>query len=66
METCTYKVMVRRTVQVKQYEPTVVEFSVEGTCPRGELTAEYDKAYDEIKAEMKKVFGIKSTSGYLD
>ena len=59
MSETTFKVVVRRTVQVKQYEPTVVELSMEGVCDRGQVTAEYGKAFKEIKAEMKKIFGEK-------
>jgi hypothetical protein len=59
MRETTFKVMVRRTVQVKQYEPTTVELSMEGVCDREQVTTEYGKAFKEIKAEMKKIFGEK-------
>lgn len=59
MDTCTYRVSVRKTVQVKQYEPTTIELSCEGTCPRGSLSATYDQTFVEIKAKMNEIFGEK-------
>jgi hypothetical protein len=53
--------MVRKTVQVNAYEPTVVELSMEGVCPREQVTAEYDKAFKEIKAKMNEIFGAKKS-----
>lgn len=57
MKECTYKVMVRKTVQVKQFEPTVIELSTEGTCLESERNQNYDKAFNEIKTKMNQLFG---------
>ena len=57
MENVTYKVMVRKTIQVKQCEPTVIELATEGTCPANQRAQHYDMAFKEIKAKMKELFG---------
>jgi hypothetical protein len=49
--------MVRKTVQVKQYEPTMIEFSMESTCPRDQVVMEFGKAFAEIKGELNRIFG---------
>jgi hypothetical protein len=62
----TYKVMVRKTVQVKQYEPTVVELSQEGTCPESEARAVRAFVFGQIKDEMNKIFGKAKTETCLE
>jgi hypothetical protein len=57
MNEVTYRVTVRKTVQVRDYEPTVIELSTEGTCPENLRVQNYDKAFKEIKAKMKELFG---------
>ena len=57
MNEVTYKVTVRKTVQVREYEPTVIELSTEGTCLANQRVQHYDLAFQEIKAKMKELFG---------
>jgi hypothetical protein len=59
MTEVTYKVTVRKTVQVREYEPTVIELSTEGTCPENLRVQSYDKAFKEIKVKMNELFGEK-------
>lgn len=63
MSDTTYKVRVCKTVQVRQYEPTVVELSMESTCPRDQVVQEFGKAFSEIKAEMNKIFSSRKSTG---
>ena len=62
LDECTFKVTIRKTVQVKQYEPTTIELSMEGACTRNQQTFEYAKAFKETKAEMNKIFGTEQKS----
>jgi hypothetical protein len=63
MENVTYKVTVRKTIQVIKFEPVAIELSTEGTCPENLRAQNYDKAFKEIKAKMKELFGkIPSTT----
>jgi hypothetical protein len=52
-----YSVTIRKTVQVKQYEPVMVELTSGGDCYESELMAERKRTYEELKAEMKAIFG---------
>lgn len=54
-----YSVMVRKTVQVNPYEPTVVEIRIEGECEREEAVEEVRRTFAEIKAEMNDIFNGK-------
>ncbi|MCK5132091.1 MAG: hypothetical protein KAR40_08075 [Candidatus Sabulitectum sp.] len=60
MNQCTFKVMVRKTIQAQPYEPVVVELSMESTCPRDQVVMEYGKAFAEIKGEMNQMFSTSS------
>lgn len=62
MSEVTYRVTVRKTVQVKSYEPTVIELSTEGTCPISQRVQHYDSAFREIKAKMNELFGEAPTT----
>jgi hypothetical protein len=58
--------MIRRTVQVKQYEPTTIELSVSGECDKDRYVAERDIAYSELKAKMNDIFNPSAKSSCLD
>lgn len=53
----TVKVLIRKTVQVKQYEPTVVELSEECICNKMDAATVRDGLFQSLKAEMNRIFG---------
>lgn len=62
----TFRVEIRKTVQVKQYEPTTITMSVEGECSKEEYVAERDAAYEELKAKINSIFNKSADTSCLD
>jgi hypothetical protein len=65
MDQVKYTVHISKTVQVRQYEPVNIQLSCEGSCPRNQLSVEYDRTFKEIKQKMNELFGEKTKTDCL-
>ena len=60
-----FKVEIKKTVQVKQFEPVTITLTTEEECEGDTLHSfleKRDTAYDELKDKMNEIFGQQQES----
>lgn len=55
-----FKVEIKKTVQVKQYEPVTITLATEGETEDDQFIAERNAAYAELKKKMNEIFNTPS------